>query len=179
MTDTDRVVDLFSAEWDARLAGSSGRGEPFALRVCEIAVTEFSFVLSQPDDASSSPRPGHAPLDSHAGAIGPREEPAQQGGQERRYFDFTVVLSAPVQQPHCQQLARPVTMMSVTAKLSHRLALELVGLSAEAMLERIHDGERRKAAKKQLRRSVEPLRGATCEVELREGTLVLLSRRAA
>jgi hypothetical protein len=67
--------------------------------------------------------------------------------------------------------------LSTEAKLSPQLALELVGLSAGAMLERLEDPERRKAAKKQLRRCVEPLRGAVCVAEMRGGVLLLLGRQ--
>ncbi|KAJ1629660.1 hypothetical protein T492DRAFT_1117676 [Pavlovales sp. CCMP2436] len=81
---------------------------------------------------------------------------------ERRY-EFTGTLSLPLPPPAgaAPAAAGVCTTMSVRAQLSHPLTQRLLGLSARAMLERLEDAERRRAAKRHLRTVTESLRGAT------------------
>lgn len=151
------IVELFSAEWQHRLA--SGACDPFALRLHDVSLAQTAFVNA----AAEQRAPGAAP-----------------GGAERGagevHFELTVKLSAPAPALACAAPGQP--RASTCAKLAHGLALRLVGLSAGEMLRRMQQPpEQSKAAKRQVRKAVEQLRGAVCDAEVRSGTAVLLGVR--
>ena len=121
----------------------------------------------------------------------------ESGGDDEVLFDFAIALSSPPPAAAAATSGAPLAaavdetpssgcapavpaalrpMMSICARLSHALALQLVGLSAREVLARIQAPDGRRAAKKALRRCVEPLRGVACDVQVCDGTLVLLAR---